>query len=439
MGFFKDLLGAAAPIVGSTFGPLGAAVGGAIGGAISGSGAPRSTTTSVQNQLDPRAQAILYGDGTAGNRGLLSQYQDMLNTAQDPRLTKFGNANLDYLAQNGGQDIGAVRNTATRLMGGNAAPTMSAASVGAPAWAVGNMVNAPSQNNLNLSSSYDSFINGQAGANPFLTGAIGRGINQSNNAFQAMQQDSTKNLLENVLPSIRGGAIASGQYGSSRQGIAEGRALGDFSTQQQRAISQFGQNNTDAAVAAQAGAYDADRNRQLAATQGLGSQQYGVAQQNAATRNAAEFTNVGQQNATNENYANRLQAANLANLQAQLTTNSQNQSGVLAGAGLLSGLGSSAYGIGTNQDAYALNRAGQVNSLLAPYLSLGGSSTSTQPLYSNTAGNALGGATAALGLYNQFRGSQPQLPQAPAPAGLLPSGWTPSQLPVSSLLSNYSF
>src|ERR1043165_9029283 len=342
MGFLKDLLGAAAPIVGSTFGPLGAAVGGAIGGAISGSGAPRSTTTSVQNQLDPRAQAILYGDGTAGNRGLLSQYQDMLNPAQDPRLTKFGNANLDYLAQNGGQDIGAFRNTATRLMGGNAAPTMSAASVGAPAWAVGNMVNAPSQNNLNLSSSYDSFINGQAGANPFLTGAIGRGINQSNNAFQAMQQDSTKNLLENVLPSIRGGAIASGQYGSSRQGIAEGRALGDFSTQQQRAISQFGQNNTDAAVAAQAGAYDADRNRQLAATQGLGSQQYGVAQQNAATREAAEVTNVGQQNATNENYANRLQAANLANLQAQLTTNSQNQSGVLAGAGLLSGLGSSA-------------------------------------------------------------------------------------------------
>lgn len=54
----------------------------------------------------------------------------------------------------------------------------------------------------------------------------------------AMARPITQNLTERILPSIRGGAINAGQYGGSRQGIAEGiasrgasEAIGDRTAQ----------------------------------------------------------------------------------------------------------------------------------------------------------------------------------------------------------------
>jgi hypothetical protein len=295
-------------------------------------------------------------------------------------LRDFGNASLNYLSGQGGQNLGQMTQAAGNLLN---PMQVQATGVAPPAWAQGTMVQAPAQNNLNLTSSYDSLINGPAGANPFLTGAIQKGINQSTNAFQGMQQDATKNLMENVMPSIRSNSVLAGQYGGSRQGIAEGRAMGDFGTAMARAAGQFGQNNTDAAVAAQAGAYDTDRNRQLAATQGLGAQQYGVAMQDAATKNAAEFMNVNTHNNINENYANRAQQAQLANQQA-------NMSGALSGANLLGSINSGAYNAGQNMDNYALGRAQAYNGLMTPWAQM--TTSSTQPLYQNKAGNMLGGA-----------------------------------------------
>jgi len=438
MGFLKDLVGVAAPIAGGIFGgPVGSAIGGALGGAISGSGQPNSQTSTVQQQMDPRFSQMLFGNG-GDNKGLLSQYQGMLNTPRSNAALQFANANGDYLG-GAGADMNASRDAAYKAMQGNQAPTMQAAQANAgapanmaqasvPAYAVGNMVQAPAQNNLDLTGSYDSLINGPAGANQFLTGAIQKGINQSSNAFGNMLTDAssaTKDLLGNV----RGGAIASGQYGGSRQGLAEGKAIDSFNTNISRAAAQFGQNNTDAAVSAQAGAYDADRNRQLAATQGLGAQQYSVAQQNAATKNQAEFMNVGntvdvsksnaalaQQNnqfnasqgQNNSQFnAGLQQQGGLANQQSQLSTNAQNNGNNLAGAGLLSGLLGNASGQVNYNDGYALNQAQGVNGLLAPYLGgqRSGTSSQTDPLYSSTVGNAIGGAGMGAQLGNLFGGS----------------------------------
>lgn len=453
MGFFKDLVGIAAPIAGGIFGgPVGSAIGGAIGGAVSGSGQPKSQTSTVQQQMDPRFSNILFGNGP-DNKGILSQYQNMLGAPRSDAALGFANANGSYLG-NAGADMGASRDAAYRAMQGNQAPMMQAAqSAGVaptqgaqaggalaslPAYATGNMVNAPSQNGLNLSGSYDSLINGQAGNNPYLTGAIQKGINQSSNAFGNMLTDA-KSATQDLLGNVRGGAIASGQYGSSRQGLAEGKAIDSFNTNTSRAAAQFGQNNTDAAVAAQAGAYDADRSRQLAATQGLGAQQYGVASQDAATKNQAEFMNVGnafdasktnaamaQQNGQfnaglaqqtgqfNANLgqnnaqfnAGLQQQGGLANQQSQLSTNAQNSSNNLAGAGLLSGLLGNASGQVNYNDGYALNQAQGVNSLLAPYLGgqRSGTSSQTDPLYSSTMGNAIGGAGLGSQLGSLFGG-----------------------------------
>lgn len=403
MGLLKSLVGLAAPVLGTAFGgPIGGAIGSALGGAIAGSGGGSkqsgTTTSTTQQQLDPRMQSMLFGDN--GQQGLLAQYQALGQKPQNAGSAIYGQAQDNYVGKFGAYDMERQRDAADRLMGGNvAAPTMGAAKV-----------NAPGQNGMSLTGSYESLINGPAGENPYLTGAIGKGINQSNNAFGNYLQDA-KNATQDMLGNIRGGAQMAGGYGGSRQGLAEGKAIESMNTQLGRAASQFGQNNTDAAVAAQAGAYDSDRNRQLAATQGLSAQQYGVAQQNASMQ----------------------QQANQANMQSQLSTNQLNQAGTVAGMGGMGGLLGQASAGATNQDNLALNKASQMNGLLAPYLSANSGSTSSQPYYQNTAGNMVSGAAAGLGLYNQFKDSFGSTPP-PRNDGMGTGNYTyqPQQLPINT-------
>lgn len=366
------------------------------------------------NGMDPRIEGMLFGNG-ADDKGLLADYRDLMKQPQSDASKNFGTANAGYINSNAGADLDASRYAAYRAMGGNAAPQIGAStanggSVSLPAYAVGSKVDAPAQNGINLSGSYNSLINGEAGNNPYLTGAIQKGINQSTNAFGNMVTDA-KNATQDVLGSIRGNSVLAGQFGGSRQGIAEGKAIDSMNTNLARAASQFGQNNTDAAVAAQAGAYNSDRDRQLAATQGLGAQQYGVAQQNSANEQAAQFMNVGNHydafksnaNLTQQNNqfnAGLQQQAALANQQAQLGTNAQNNSSNLAGAGLLSGLLGQANANVNANDNWALNRAQGVNSLLAPYLA----GQQSQPMTANGAGSAIGGGLMGLQLGGQLAG-----------------------------------
>lgn len=361
-----------------------AILGSAAIGALGSKGGKNQTATTTQ-QLDPRAQEIIYGNGQTGQQGLLSQYQQLGQAPQNKDLMNFGQGNLNYLST-APADMLAMREAGLGLMKGNQAPQIANA-----AWAQGSMVDAPKQNNMDLSGAYKGFIEGPRGANPFLTSALQGGMAQSQNQFNQMQGAATENLKENILPGIRSASVLSGQYGGSRQGIAEGNAIGDHTKAMQQAATQFGQNNTNAVAGAQAAAYETDSNRALAATQGLGAQQYAVASQNANTKNQAEFGNVGQ-----------MLDISKANAGLQQTSNAQNQSGALAGSGLMSGLLGTAYGVGQNHDNYGLNKAQQTNSLLAPYLSQGGTTTNSQPMHSNMAGGALGGAMAGLGLYNQF-------------------------------------
>ena len=357
-------------------------IGSLIGGASSNG--PDSTTTTTRQEIDPRMASILYGPN--GNDGFLASIMQNQNREQTPGMRNFGAGIDSYLNDWGTDNFMRSQQAAQRLQASNInAPTAGAASMQAA------QVNAPGQNNLNLSPAYQDMVYGQAGNNPYLTSAIQKGINQGNTAFGNMLSDATRNITESILPSIRSGARVSGNYGSDREGIAQGRALDTFNTQVGRAMSQFGQNNTDAAVAAQAGAYDADRNRALNAMSGLGAQQYGTSFQNAGFQQQANQTNAQLQ-----------QQAALANQQAQLATNQLNSQNQTAGIGLSSGLLGQAYGYGTNNDSYAGNRLGQTAGLLAPFTGLGASATSTQPLYNNTAGGILGGALAGASLWNAF-------------------------------------
>lgn len=342
-GGSNGLLGKAGDFLTSKAGS--ALLGGLLGGSSSG---PDNLTSTSQSKMDPRMDPYVYGPN-----GILPQIMNQLGKPQSPGMANFGTQMDNYVGNWGEGIMDAGQKTAQALQGSN---------ISAP------QVQAPSQNNLNLSPAYQDMIYGAPGANPYLTGAIQKGINQSTNAFGNYITDATKATTDQ-LGNIRGGAVVNGALGGSRQGIAEGRALSDLSTNLTRAATQFGQGNTDAAVAAQAGAYDTDRNRQLAAMSGLGAQQYGVAQQNA---------------------------------QLQADTNRLNSQNQIAGTGLSSGLLGQAYGMGQNNDQYDLNKIGKVSGLLGNYTGLNGSQTSSQPLYQNTAGNVLGGVTAGLGLWNAF-------------------------------------
>ena len=393
MGFFKDLVGIAAPIAGSFLGgPIGGAIGGALGGAVSGSGQPKSTTSSESgtqngtqnstqsststNTLDPRIAQLLGMNGGGVLGGLESLLGNGGNSLSG-QSNSFLNSNAGQILNNGYAGTNALTSSQYD------APAMQAA-----------QVRAPSQNGMDLSGAYDRFINGTPGANPHLDQQISGAIGMNRLGFQQMQDDSNENLLENVLPSIRGGAIAAGQYGGSRQGIAEGNAIGQQQKELARATSMFGQNATNAAVGAKANAYESDSNRALSATQGLGAQQYGVAQQDASMRQAADNTNI----------------------QALMGTRGQNSSNLATGIGLQQGLLGTAAGY-SNAD---VGRLGAISGILQPFLGAGattsnsGTSNSTtnnettgnvsQPLYSSNAGAALGGGLLGAQLGGMFGG-----------------------------------
>lgn len=511
-------------ILGSVAAPL---IGGLLNKSSGGSKQSGTQTVTTQNQLDPNIAKLLFGDSTKKlkpnavpigedergrpiygadayeptSQGLLSQYQDLAKAPQSEGLKAAGTLADNYLGSSSyGNDLGALRQGAYNLMGQKDAPQMEAAqsnfynpviaaksalpdqmqaaqiastpsyqaalSAGAsPVQA--SSVATPSQNNLDLSNAYNAFINGQSGNNPYLTGAIQKGINQSNNAFGNMIQDGTQ-AVQDALASIRGGAISSGQYGGSRQGLAEGRTLGDFSKNLMRAASQYGQNNTDAAVSAQAGQYNNDQQMKLNALNTLSGQQYGAAAQNAqmaqqaamqnaqmqqqnnqfntANQNDAARTNAAMQNqsATNNaqlqqqanqtNYnsalnnnqfnagqqqqanltnnasllnnsqfnANLNQQANNQNLGAQLQTNGLNSQNTVAGLSGLQGVMGNQYQMANAQNNYDMNRAGQLNGLLSPYMGVNSSSTQTTPTYTNPTSNFLGGALLGQQLYNNF-------------------------------------
>lgn len=380
-GGANSLLGKATDLLGSK---AGSALLGGLSGAFGGASKAGDQTSTTRQEIDPRMAAILYGAN--GNDGFLSRVLAESQKPQNGGITAYGQGIDAYLGHSGVNDFQNTLRAAANLRDNQVSvPQMQAAQMQAA------QINAPSQNGTNLAPAYQDFIYGQPGNNPYLTGAIQKGINQSANAFQNQLSDVTKNLTQNILPSIRSGAVVSGSYGGNREALAQGKALDSFNTQVGRALTQFGQGNTDAAVAAQAGAYDADRSRALSAMSGLSGNQYGVATQNAGFQQQASMAN---QSALNQ--------AAQANLQSQLGTNQLNSQRLQSGINATSGLLGQAVGYGQDQDAYGMARLGKTSQLLSPYTGLGSSTTQTQPLYENKMNNVLGGISTGLGLYNMF-------------------------------------
>lgn len=85
-------------------------------------------------------------------------------------------------------------------------------------------------------------VGSAANANQFLTS--GAALSPSSNpalqeSIRASTSDVTDQLLRATLPAIRGEAVTTGNFGSSRQGLAEGQAIGDAASQATRRASEI--------------------------------------------------------------------------------------------------------------------------------------------------------------------------------------------------------
>lgn len=199
-----------------------------------------------------------------------------------------------------------------------------------------------------------------ADTNPYSGGgSLGFGQGPTNPYLQSqangIAQTATRNLQNNILPGIDGGAVASGGYGGSRQGIAQGNAIG-----------QTNQDITNATSNLYGNAYAQDQNYNL----GMGS-----------------LANSAQANQNNFYTQQRGLDQSGAQLGANLTTN--------ANAGLV-GQGQGVYNVGNTQQQAPWQVTNNAGNAFGQYSGLGGSNINTQQ--GSTLGAIAGGATLANSL-----------------------------------------
>jgi hypothetical protein len=334
-------------IVGGLAGPL---IGGLLGGASGGGGEQQTVDKrpweemipylTGQNGIFPQAQQQF----TDSKNNWATQYQPAVD-AYTKQLQERGNNSIfggaNQLAQNmmGGQfDYRAnpVQSIGTSTIGGGVgqagnvdtlrhtpwaensagpmaimsqnirAPAIGAISASDPATMRAQQVDISSaragQGAVDPTQALSSLLSGKVN-NPYLQ-------QQAN----AITGDITRNLQENILPGMRDAAVASGQYGGSRQGILESKALSNVSRDTAGALSNlFGSANENA------------QNRMQSTAGQLNDQAGSLAVNNAGRTDAANQFNIGNQMTTDRfNVGNNLdtQKFNAGNLMDQQKFNS---------------------------------------------------------------------------------------------------------------------
>lgn len=183
-------------------------------------------------------------------------------------------------------------------------------------------------------------------------------------AAESITTNVMRNFNENVMPQIRGNALATGQYGGSRQGIAEGLAL-----------SRMNQDLSSALAPMYASAYENAQQRKMGMADALDTRALGMASQNAANElGTQQFNaNLGLQNNANDLATQRLNTEiGLANMANELNKQQFNASNDLSSQQFNANLG-----MNRNQqemaraDAVMNNRVTGLNALNQQYQNAG--------------------------------------------------------------------
>lgn len=249
----------------------------------------------------PEAQR-LYGQGgfTPQMQGIADMYtQGIMDRSQDPRMQGAMGSNFNLANQ-------AV-DTASGAM-----PFLNRAAMGVAngAFDTGfNQVGNVNAQNVNLQQARAA--QGQLDPTRSLQGLLSGNVTNPYLQQQAaaMTANLTRNLNENVMPGLRSEALASGQYGGSRQGIAEGLAA-----------SRLNQDLAPALTNMFGGAFENAQNRMFGTATGLNEQAAGNATNNANRQLAADQFNadlafrnmMAEQNINTGNLDNRMKGLNIA-------------------------------------------------------------------------------------------------------------------------------
>lgn len=192
---------------------------------------------------------------------------------------------------------------------------------------------------------------------------------------QAITNQVNQNLQQQQLPGINSGAIAAGGFGGSRQGIAQGLAIGQTNQALGNSLANLNFN-----------AWNQDQQNQLQSRQIDNSYNLGLGN-----------LGLGQMQAQQGFYTQQrgldLQQAGLgANLVGQGNTGLQQ-----GGQGL--------YNLGLTQQQAPLNALQSYAQLLSPFTGLNSSTQNTAP-GASTLGSALGGALTAAQLWALLSGGK---------------------------------
>ena len=268
-----------------------------------------------KNYATPWEDALPYilGDEEKGIKGFLPEAGRLFGQGGwNDQMQEATKSYFDYL-ESRPQDISNVRNAANQVFSGmfdtNISPINQIG--GVPAITRGDVqvgtitpmmlsgVNARSlQGNLDPSESINKLLSGQI-----------------NNQYLDPIADSiiskiTRNTTENIFPQIRGGAIASNQYGGSREGIAEGLAT-----------SRMNQDIAGALAPLYGSAFENAQNRMQGTAEGLNAQALAMADANAyrdfmsQNQNVGNLLNAQQFNVGTDMDAQKTTAGNLLNAQ----------------------------------------------------------------------------------------------------------------------------
>jgi hypothetical protein len=243
-----------------------------------------------------------------------------------------------------------------------------------------------SMGGTNPTQAYQSLLSGSV-TNPYL-----QNIAQDNYTM------ANRNLLENVMPNIGSGATAAGQYGGSRQGIAQGLAM-----------SRMNQDVTAANNNMFGNAYQQAQGNMLSAAGQLGG--FGMS---AETNNASNMLNNNQFNASlssgiSQNNANRTLSADSTNAANTLAANNQKLGQMNAGVDWFNNANNmqntaikNSLDLGNYGNTYANDALKNYSGIVSPLGGLGGTGTQSTPYYNNPTNNLLGGAIAGSTIYKNI-------------------------------------
>lgn len=354
----------------------------------SSGGSSGGNTTTVQ-KADPWSgvQKYLTGStgakGTTGTTGIYPEAQNLYKTAGwDSGMQSTANQYSGQVAARAGQDTQAFTAGNAALNGGYDADVQRVADTAG----VGN-INAQSVAPTTAFSSLGS-SDPTAATQKLLSGQVDTSTLDPLIASQQQRLADTFNT--SVMPSIGQSATAAGQYGSSRQGIAEGLAAKGLA-QAQGDISSSAYNN--AYNTAQSNMYGTANNM---SSLGLSNATNNADRSlNADTTNAANTLNTQQYNASlglnNNSQALQDSAQTVAN-----RTNGLN----MLGTGNTMQDSNYANSLTAQQadDTYNWKNLNNYSGVVQPGANIGGTSTTSTPTTSNYGASALGGALGGAGL-----------------------------------------